>query len=251
MLNPITSMMLNCQFIDMEFCVSPACQQLCKAVGLIITKQNQTITNIFTNIQEINQIKVLKMHDQIVHQMPVNLENFFPQLNVLQIWSCGLRILVQNDISVFENLKELSVSGNEIEILPSNLFNKNSKLTKIDFSRNNLKHVGFNLLLPLENLYFADFYQNFCINDGSRNNRISELIKNLRLNCKSTIEMLTFDITGLNEEVKMLKIDVKACERVHKSRRCGDNYDRERFIAGLDTLFPSIIVDNGNGVDGF
>ncbi|KAL7010834.1 hypothetical protein ACKWTF_013969 [Chironomus riparius] len=240
------SITLNCQFIDLEFCSSSTCVQQCKAVNFIITKPNQTVTKIFTNIPKIEEIKVLKMHDQIIHHLPTSLENFFPELNVLQIWSCGLRSLSQNDLKVFEKLNELSVSGNEIEVLPSDLFSQNSKLTKIDFSRNNLKHIGFNLLTQLDNLYFADFYQNFCISDGSRS-RKTDLIKNLRKSCKPTQEMLIEDLTTLNEEVKMMKNELKACEKVHRSRRCGDD-DRSRIV-GLDSLFPSIFVSEENRID--
>lgn len=186
------------------------------------------------------------MHDQIVHHLPNSLERFFPELNVLQIWSCGLRSLSQSDLKVFENLNELSVSGNEIEVLGSNLFSENLKLTKLDFSRNNLKHLGFNLLIPLDNLIFADFYQNFCISDGSRS-RKTDLIKNLRKSCQPTQEMLFDDLTTLNEEVRMMKNELKACEKVHRSRRCGDD-DRSRII-GLDSLFPSIFVNEENRID--
>lgn len=187
------------------------------------------------------------MHDQIVHHMPSSLEQYFPQLEVLQIWSCGLRSLTKNDIKVFEDLKEVSMSGNEIETLQSDLFAANPKVTKIDFSRNNLKHIGFNLLVPLENLMFVDFYQNFCINDGSRN-RIGTLVRNLRRNCKPTMDMLMTDLLQLNEEVRSLKMEVKACERIHGSRRCEDDMER---IVGLDTLFPSIYVNDENRIDGF
>jgi Leucine-rich repeat (LRR) protein len=215
-------------------------------VNLIITKPNQTVTKIFTNIPKVNEIKVLKMHDQIVHHLPTSLETFFPELNVLQIWSCGLRSLSQSDLKVFENLNELSLSGNEIEVLPSNLFSENLKISKIDFSRNNLKHVGFNLLTSLDNLIFADFYRNFCISDGSRSRKV-DLIKNLRKSCKPTHEMLIEDLTTLNEEVKMMKNELKACEKVHRSRRCGD--DDRGTIVGLDSLFPSIFVSEENRID--
>lgn len=240
------SITLNCQFIDLEFCSSSTCLQQCKAVNLIITKPNQTVTKIFTNIPKVEEVRVLKMHDQIVHHLPTSLESFFPELNVLQIWSCGLKSLSQSDLKVFENLHELSVSGNDIEVLASNVFSENSKLTKLDFSRNNLKHIGFNLLTPLDNLIFADFYQNFCISDGSRS-RKTDLIKNLRKSCKPTQEMMVDDLIVLNEEVKMMKNELKACEKVHRSRRCGD--DERGRIVGLDSLFPSIFVSEENRID--
>ncbi|KAG5668640.1 hypothetical protein PVAND_016575 [Polypedilum vanderplanki] len=237
-----TSITFNCQFIDIEFC--PTCIHQCKAINLIITKQNQTVTKIFTNNKESENIKVLKIHDQIVHHMPMGLENFFPYLSILQVWSCGLREITQNNIKVHENLHELSLSGNEIEILESNLFEKNLKISKIDFSRNRLKNVGFNLLLPLENLIFADFYANDCINDGSRNQKFM-IISNLRKFCKPTNEMLMNDIKNLNEEVKKLKTEIKICEKFNKNHRC--NEDNENIV-GIDSLFPFFFVNDENRI---
>jgi Leucine-rich repeat (LRR) protein len=177
--------------------------------------------------------------------MPTSLENFFPHLSVLQIWSCGMKKLSQSDISAHQNLHELSMSGNEIETLDSNLFEKNAKISKIDFSRNRLKNVGFNLLLPLERLIFADFYGNDCISDGSRSVK-SVLIANLRKFCQPSGDMLMTDIRALNDELVMLRTELKTCEKIHRNRRCDD--ESEKFVA-LDSLFPFFYANEENRIE--
>jgi hypothetical protein len=201
------------------------------------------ITNIFglKNLKSTSDIKVLRIHDQIVMNMPSSLEIFFPHLIKLQIWSSRLQKLTQNDLKFHRNLKELSVSSNELEVLPSNLFEFNVNLEKIDFSRNHLKSVGFNLMTPLTNLIYADFYQNYCISDGSRNS-IELLVKNLRENCKPTVDSLINDVMRLNDEIKLMKIDLTSC--VNINRKCGESPQ----LISLDSLFPSLYTEE-NKID--
>jgi Leucine-rich repeat (LRR) protein len=100
--------------------------------------------------------------------------------------------LNQNDISSFKFLTDLSVSGNNIEILKSNLFEHNHHLKHIDFTRNRLKNIGSTILKPLNKLAFADFYQNDCVSEGSKFS-FDILSKNLREKCKPTAEMMLED----------------------------------------------------------
>lgn len=233
----------NCQFVDIDSCTYH-CNQ-CKAVNMIITRANQTVTRIFGFNGNFSQVQVLKMHDQLVRSLPSDLDYFFPKLSILQIWSCGLRAIVQRDISPFTELLEISISKNELEVLPSNLFEKNPKILKIDFSRNRLKHVGFNLLQPLTSLMYADFYQNDCINEGNFNG-LENLVRKLRRKCLLA-DMLIDDVRSLSERVDTLETELMTCEKIHRNRRC----DSERKgIVALDTLFPSIFIrGDGNDID--
>jgi Leucine-rich repeat (LRR) protein len=146
---------------------------------------------------------------------------------------------------VFTELREISVSRNEIEVINSNLFEENPKLLKIDFSRNRIKHVGFNILKPLKGLLFADFYQNDCINEGSHNG-VEILQRNLRRKCKPTVDMMLEDVKRLNTQIEMLTTELVACEKIHRNRRC----DSESLVT-LDTLFPSIFIGEENKIENF
>lgn len=239
------SITFNCQYVDIESCTHN-CKQ-CKAVNLIITKANQTVTKIFGYSGNLAGVESLKIHDQLVRYLPRDLDYFFPQLEALQVWSCGLKILTQRDVSIYTELREISVSRNEIETLPSNLFEKNHKIIKIDFSRNRLKHLGFNILQPLKSLMYADFYQNDCINEGIFNG-LQSLMRNLRRKCKPTAEMLLDDVRTLNDRVETLETELMTCEKIHKNRRC--EVERKSLVA-LDTLFPSILINDENNIDNF
>lgn len=237
------SITFNCLFLDKNFCTYN-CNQ-CKAVNMIITKPNQNVTKIFGYNGNSVEVDVLKIHDQLIRYLPNDLNLFFPNLQSLQIWSCGLKSLSQKDISAFTELREISVSRNEIEVLNSDLFEANQNILKIDFSRNRLKHVGFNILRPLKGLLFADFYQNDCINEGNHNG-IESLIKNLRRKCKPTVDMMVDDVKRLNRQVELLETELMACEKIHRNRRC----DGESLVT-LDTLFPSIFIGEENKIENF
>lgn len=214
------AIIFNCQYVDIDSC------NQCKAVNMIITKANQTVTRIFGFNGNFSKVQMLKMHDQLIRYLPSELDYFFPRLSVLQIWSCGLRSIAQRDISAFTELREISISKNELEILPSNLFEKNPKIIKIDFSRNRLKHVGFNILQPLISLMYADFYQNDCINDGNFNG-LENLVKKLRRKCL-VADMLIDDVRSLSERVDTLETELMTCEKIHRHRRCDS--EREAFV---------------------
>lgn len=232
----------NCMYFDKEVC-NYNCQyysETCKAVNMIITKPNQTVNKIFGLNRDKDQVHVLKIHDQLIRYFPMNISSFFPNIEVIQIWSSGLKTLSQKDLAPFTQLRELSVSRNEIENLSSDIFEMNQNLIKIDFSRNRLKHVGYFILKPLKHLIYVDFYQNDCINHGSQNG-IEALTKKLRKKCKPTLEMMSEDLTRLNERVEMLELI--AAEKSHRNRRCDSD------LVPLDTLFPSIFIGSENQIE--
>jgi hypothetical protein len=171
---PISSIKLNCQYEYIENCVLNCYQ--CTSVKFIVTKPNQTVTDIngehleYENSQDANSLRII---DQIVKFFPSGLGHHFPYLLVLKIWSSSLSHLSQRDLKEFKYLTDLSVSGNNLEVLDSNLFDFNHHLKHIDFTRNRIKHVGLNLLKPLHKLAFADFYQNDCIRSVSSANLLT------------------------------------------------------------------------------
>lgn len=217
----------------------------CTVQKLIITKPNQTVSAINGNHQDedivdVYEVVILKIFDQIVNYFPSRFDDHFPFLTSLKIWSSGLRSFKQADIKEFKYLSDLSLTGNLLETLDSNVFQFNIRLMKIDFTRNRLKHVGLNLLRPLKNLIFADFYQNDCISDGARYS-FGDLKTNLRENCKPTREMLLLDIESLSNEVEALEREVE-----HREKKIFVCEEAKDTHAKLDSLFPLILNDDLN-----
>lgn len=227
---------INCDLNTLENCLEDCYQ--CTVKKLIVTKPNKvTVINGFQQDEGSTQnVSNLRIIDQVAHFFPSDFDRHFPHLSVLKVWSSGLRFMSQIDLKKFPYLTVLSLLGNLLENLDSNLFMFNKRLIKIDFTRNRLKHVGTNLLRPLEALKFADFYDNDCINGGAQNS-FDFLKRNLREKCPPTNNMLLDDIESLTIEVDYLRLEVEKRER--KIKVCTDGIEAQET---LDSLFPSISV---------
>lgn len=229
---------INCDFSDIENCIRNCYQ--CEVQRLIITKPNQTVTAIngFHLHQEDTNFDVvtLKIIDQIVAYLPSGLYQHFPYITVLRIWSSGLQTFTQKDVRELKYLTDLSLSGNLLEALDSDLFQFNRRLIKIDFSRNRLKHVGTNLLNPLKILLVADFYHNDCITDGAHF-PFDGLRTRLRVNCQPTNEMLIKEVEWLSNETETLTKEIEMRDKKIKSCKEENN---EHEHAKLRAIFPSI-----------
>lgn len=238
------SLKLNCDFDYIENCVTNCYK--CTVLKLVITKPNQTVTEINGNHShgDSNNVITLRIIDQIVRFFPSGLNSHFPNLSVLKIWSSRLMELSQKDVRRFTYLTDLSVSGNDLETLNSNIFEFNHRLQHIDFTRNRLKHIGPNILKPLTQLVYADFYQNDCLSTGAKFS-FEELTSNFREKCKPTADMMLEEIDSLHlkvdyliDETESLKREI---ERQDKKEVKVCQEDEKEVHARLDTFFPGEI----------
>jgi hypothetical protein len=139
----------------------------CKAQGVVITDRNQTITSINGQTRSFyhsKNVKSLWFEEQTMKFMPKGLEKLFPQIEQIYIWSSKLKELTKEDLAPFPILKNLLIHYNDLETLPSNLFEANPELIHVRFESEKLKFVGENILSPLKKLTLADFSDNPCIN---------------------------------------------------------------------------------------
>jgi hypothetical protein len=111
--------------------------------------------------------------------IPMGITNYFRNLTVLVIAQTGLKSVTKSDLKPFKSLKGLYLDKNELDVLESDLFENNLKLQEINFSENLLKHIAFDILEPLKNLYRADFFSNPCIDFGAGNTREIQTLKRI------------------------------------------------------------------------
>lgn len=151
-------------------------------------------------------------------RIPARIEMFLPNLKVL-LWDYGnLTSITSDELRPFPELKLLSLFKNKIVSLDSDLFQYTPKLFEIDFAWNLLANVEFDLLANLNELTYAYFYNNPCIDVIAQGpEAILELKKKLMMQCPplaTTITSTTMSPTTLgfcdvrctmNEEVDKLK----------------------------------------------
>jgi hypothetical protein len=95
--------------------------------------------------------------------MPKGLEKLFPQIEAIGIEISKLREIKKEDLAPFPKLKKLWIQYNDLETLPSDLFESNPELSLVSFPGNKLKFVGGNILSPLKKLIWVYFGSNPCI----------------------------------------------------------------------------------------
>jgi Leucine-rich repeat (LRR) protein len=75
-----------------------------------------------------------------------------------------LKNIEKEDLAVFPNLELLTLTSNQLQVIPGDLFEGIPRLADLSFKSNKITHVGQNLLSNLPRLRSADFTGNYCIN---------------------------------------------------------------------------------------
>lgn len=124
---------------------------------------------------------------------PRDIENFFPNLNLLIINTTTITTLDGTELVPFNNLELFAFHRLNLERVPGSLFRTTPKMARILLSNNNIKHVDDDLFDGLEYLEIVDFRSNYCIDHRADNKtEISLLIETLKANC-SVPEVTTED----------------------------------------------------------
>lgn len=140
-----------------------------------------------------DNVNTLLIIEQICEFFPVGIDKQFQKLEGVAIQKSGLKKITKNDLRGFANLKSISLFGNQLETLESNLFIFNPKLKLISVFSNKLKHVFSNIFDGLNNLERVYFRSNPCISeDGMNKEKIEQLKCKLIENCSVTDEMIEY-----------------------------------------------------------
>lgn len=81
----------------------------------------------------------------------------------IQIVNCNLKNLTFENVKFYSNLKSLWLPLNHIQSLRNGVFANNLKLEKVSLYGNQLKVIESNVLTVLKNLKFASFERNRCV----------------------------------------------------------------------------------------
>jgi hypothetical protein len=116
--------------------------------------------------------------------MPLGLERCFSAAIAFTAKNSKLRKISLNDLKHYSKLEYLDLSGNEIDILPSFLFQNNLNLKYLYLNRNRIIVIESNGLYGLRNLKVFEFWDNPCYSVGSSNqNEIRNFIQNTIDSC--------------------------------------------------------------------
>ncbi|XP_070508527.1 uncharacterized protein [Chironomus tepperi] len=125
----------------------------------------------------------LVAEDKTIHYMPSGLETCFTELKELTIKKSKLRRISPKNLQPFSSLEYLDLSGNELEILESNLFLHNPNLKELNLGYNRIAVVESNGLVGLSNLKKLDFSYNTCYTQPHNVHSTKTSIRDIKDSC--------------------------------------------------------------------
>lgn len=125
-----------------------------------------------------SDIKLILIDDQFMKFLPTNFDEFFPNIEGIIIDSSQLSSITRDDLKKFRHLKFLFIGNNKIDELSADLFDENLNVEWISFMNNFIKKIGQDILSPLNDLKFANFARNSCINFIANSSEKIEKLKN-------------------------------------------------------------------------
>lgn len=131
-----------------------------------------------------DDVKFLAVEFQNLPFIPGNIDSFFPNVRGIEWLSSNLTSISAADLEQFPELLLFSVEHNNLISIDGDLFQHNPLLRWINFSRNQIQHVGLNLFRDLNDLRELYFFNNPCASATARNREdVLSLIDELPILC--------------------------------------------------------------------
>jgi len=160
-----------------------------------------------------SNVKAFVVETYTVHYFPTGMENFFKNLELIDIRHCHLREVHQADIKLYPKLRGIVLYNNDIEVLENGLFDYNLNLEMVWISQNKLIHIGLNVFDYLYKLTYLSFESNLCISMSAKNSstKVKEIIEESKEKCQSQTVTSLID---RNEKLRDKLNDFKSISRM-------------------------------------
>ena len=225
--NSVCSLEVTCSYRVYTWAYLPDHYQCYPMTDVEILKPKQYIEKI--NGQHLagysgSDIKAFAIHSKTIHYMPMGMTKFFPNLESLQIYDCGLKAIDRLDLIEYKNLHSLYFNKNKLTTLDAGLFDFTPKLWHIDFSYNRLRYVDPTIFDRIENLQHADFNYNICTGAFAAQTGVDNvqyvLEKNLLEKCQNRPD-LKFDCGCYKQQMCSLSERINHIEEFDLKKKLG------------------------------
>jgi hypothetical protein len=182
-------------------------------------------------------VRTLDVRSLNLPQIPINLADFFPNLQGIQWHTSNLQSLSASDLNRFPNLQVFSSHSNPLVVLDGDIFLATPRIQWLSFYNNTLENVGYGLISSLYSLAFANFQENVCIDRVMTHPAMmGELIQELKERCPSLTEPAPCELRcSLNEEVdKVFYVLDDQTQTISKLNQVVQSY--EERIAELERI---------------
>lgn len=173
------------------------------------------------NFQGIYGIVEMNLAKNSLSEINENTLEDLTSLEIIYLTKNKLKTIHENSFAKLINLRILHLDWNKIESLSRNLFKSNLKLEILFLANNKLNHVAFGILLGHENLKFADFSNNECINHTMYKRGDLDKLTNKLLSCDDVakaLEVWRNDLSLREKSVAQCKSKLSVCEQKCSSK---------------------------------
>lgn len=149
-----------------------------------VTQNVTAVTGTHLTGMSNSDVKGLRIDADITF-IPRRIEDFFPNLVILDFEASDIDSLVGDELDPFPGLVFFAIfKSRALERIPGNLFSQTRNLKELWLDQNNIKYVGEGLLDGLQYLGWADFADNYCVNINAHYpSQFPALIETLQNNC--------------------------------------------------------------------
>lgn len=182
---------LPCQYsVDTDWSVIDDVYFCDLTYDLNISNSNAVITSIngtHFDSQSNADVVGFRTYGKTLHYLPQGLGKHFNVENFkfLALWTTGLKEIHQRDLAPFTDMEYLSLHGNDLEVIESNLLKFNPNIKYIGLGENKIKFIDEYVFHSLKNLHSVYLDENVCISKTIRGRfKIQrELPKELKEKC--------------------------------------------------------------------
>lgn len=184
----------------------------------------------------------LSIVNQTMRDFLIDVEKFFPNLEVIRVQWTRLGEISVQDLAPFKGLKQISFSNSLIQYINSDLFSHNSQLHSISFDNNPIRHVGHGAFNRLHQLASLRLGNTTCVDvqtDNDRNLVFAELY-NIFRSCPPTIAMIEEEILlgPKFQEIVSQRVDEKTADLAQR-------IDDLESVVGSKDAINATLVDHG------
>lgn len=195
-----TYSVMNFWFVNGLYCCTARLVLLGDPFVVNDVSQNHLADNSNSNVTG------LRIIHQDIKQLPRDLENFYPNLESIDLQASKVEAISKDDLKGLLNLKQLHLNDNKIKVIESDLFADSPLMVAISFYNNPVVHVAHNVFDNLPELKTLHFELSICCSQGAFANRdlVLTLISRLTIKCPPSFDMTINKI--LNGEFFQKKI---------------------------------------------
>lgn len=124
--------------------------------------------NVISYGRTLDDVEWLHLNNRYLPIIPLNLADFFKNLNILWIENSLLTSISSRDLRPFPRLVYLNLLGNQLTYIDGNLFMYTPLLQVVDFDSNWINQIEHGLVTNLNDLTQLSFLNNVCINQEAR-----------------------------------------------------------------------------------